>query len=289
MQLTSLLVLGSALGAMAAPSGHSHLHRSIHERNVFYKGVHSSKPATTTTTSTTAAAATTASASPASVSSAAASSSGNASAPAFCSGASKLKRATEAEIDMVGNIGVSGQYGCNMMVVDNSVADQYEYTAQFTNVDTQEYEVVGGLKIGPTGEVNGFFTSVLNFNLSPGETVTIAYEANTQGFAAFAPGSVPKTSYGEWAGTWVEVDFADSANSGWSGADCSSLVSASAGLSIPGCQVCDASDSSSCSTIYEGGQGVNAFVAGTANDDGLGINKTPGPLKLDVKVGYQGS
>lgn len=286
MQLKSVLVLGSALGAMAAPSGHSHLHRSIHERNVFYKGIHSkvvAAPATTTTTSTPAPEATTASAAPAAASSESAASG---SAPAFCGGTSK--RATLAEIDSVGNVGVSGQYGCNMMVVDNSFESSYDYTAQFTNVDTETYEVVGGLKIGPTGEVNGFFDSVLTFNLAPGETKTIAYEANTQGWVAFAPNSVPKTSYGEWAGVWVEVDFADSNNSGWSGADCSSLVAASQDMSVPGCQVCDPT-TNTCSTIYQGGSGVNAFIAGTANDDGLGINKAPGPLHLAVKVGYQGS
>lgn len=284
MQLTNLLVLGSALGAMAAPSGHSHLHRSVHERGVFYKGVHHPPPPPKTTASPTPAPApTTASAAPAAVSSAPSSS---AVAP-FCKGVSK--RATLADITSVGNVGAPDQYGCNMMVVDNSLADKYDYTAQFTNVDTQPYEVVGGLKIGRTGQVNGFFDSVLTFNLAPGQTVTVAYEDDTQGWAAFAPGSVPKTNYGEWAGVWVEVDFASSRNNKWSGADCSSLVAASQDLSVPGCQVCDAADSGTCSTIFQGGKGVNAFIAGTAAMDGLGINKAPGPLHLTVQVGHQGS
>lgn len=283
MQLTNVLVLGAALGAMAAPSGHSHLHRSVHEKrgSAFYKAVHHSKiaPAPTTAAPTPAPAPTTASAAPA----AATSSASAGTYKPFCGGASK--RATLADIDAVGNVGTAGSYGCNIMLVDNSVADKYDYTSVYTNVANEAYEVVCGLKIGRTGLVNGFFDSVLTFTLAPGEAQTVAYEADTQGFCAFGPGSVPKTNYGEWAGSWVEVDFASSRNNLWSGADCSSLVAASAGLSVPGCQVCDASDNT-CSTIYPDGTGVNSFVAGTANDDGLGINKAPGPLKLNVKVGY---
>ncbi|OIW23866.1 hypothetical protein CONLIGDRAFT_112893 [Coniochaeta ligniaria NRRL 30616] len=259
MQLTNLLVLGAALGAMAAPSGHSHLHRSVHEKrgSAFYKAVHHSKVGapTTAASSTPAPVATTASAAPAAVSTSAAASTGT--YKAFCGGVSK--RATLADIASVGNVGTADNYGCNIMTVDNSIADKYDYTSVYTNVASESYQVVCGLKIGPTED--------------------------SQGFCAFAPGSVPKTPWGEWAGSWVEVDFASSRNNKWSGADCSSLVAASEGMAVSGCQVCDASDNT-CSTIYSDGTGVNSFIAGTAALDGLGINAAPGPLKLNVKVGY---
>ncbi|KAH8905764.1 hypothetical protein BR93DRAFT_699576 [Coniochaeta sp. PMI_546] len=282
MQLTNFLVLGAALGAMAAPSGHSHLHRSVHEKrgSAFYKAVHSKIAAPTKAAAVTSAAvATTASAAPA----AASSSASSGTYKAFCGGVSK--RATLADIASVGNVGAPGNYGCNIMTVDNSIASKYDYTSVYTNVASESYEVVCGLKIGPTGLIDGFFHSVLTFTLAPGESKTVAYEEDTQGFCAFAPGSVPKTTWGEWAGSWVEVDFASARNNKWSGADCSSLVAASQGLSVPGCQVCDAADNT-CSTIYPDGTGVNSFIAGTAELDGLGINKAPGPLKLNVKVGY---
>jgi hypothetical protein len=285
MQLTNLLVLGAALGAMAAPSGHGHAHqhRSVHGRGVFYKGVHSKvgAPASATPAPTPAPAPTTASAAPAAASS---SSSPAGPVPKFCGG--KAKRASLADIASVGNIGTADSYGCNMMVVDNSFVTKFDYTAQYTNVADEPYEVVLGLKIGREGKINGFWDSVTSFKLQPGETKTVVHEADTQGFAAFAPNSVPKTSWGQWAGVWVEFDFASGRNNKWSGADCSSLVAASQpGLAVPGCMVCDADDASTCSKIFPGGAGVNAFIAGTAELDGLGINKAPGPLHLKVAVG----
>jgi hypothetical protein len=174
------------------------------------------------------------------------------------------------------------------MTVPASVAGQYQYVSEFTNVDSQPYQVSCWNKIGPTGAIDGFFsvhTPPVSFNLAPGATQHVAFESNTQGSCGFAPGnSLPTTSFGEWAGTWVEVDFGSQPNNGWSGADCSSLVAQSAGMNVPGCQVCA---SGTCSTINPGGSGTNAYVAGTANDDGLGLNLAPANnIMLKVSVGY---
>lgn len=287
MQLTNVLVLAGALGAVAHPSGHSHLHRSVHEKRepAFYKAVHSklAPPTAVTTTVPIAkapAAATVASATPAAVTTAASTSS--AAFVPFCGGA-KSKRATLADIASTGNVGVAGNWGCNIMAVDHSIASKYDYTSVYTNVADVPYQVACGNKIGPTGLIDGFWHSALTFTLAPGEAKTVAIDANSQGFCAFAPNSVPKTSFGEWAGTWVEFDLGSDRNSGWSGADCSSLVSASQNLDVPGCQVCY---SGTCSTIYPGGEGDNAFIAGTADKDGLGLNIPAGPVQLQVKVGY---
>lgn len=284
MQLpTVLLTLAAALSVTAHPSGHAHLHRSVHEKRVpaFYKAIHHSKidkPLPTTTAEPAAPAAPTATveASPA-----AATDSAAAAYKPFCQGLSK--RASAADIASKGNTGVEGHYACNIMPVDHSIAHKYKYTTVYTNVDDKEYEVICSLKIGPTGLIDGFWHAPVSFKLAPGESQTVAYDENTQGFCAFAPGSVPKTSFGEYAGSWVEYDFGSERNNKWSGADCSSLVAVSENMDIPGCQVCD---SSVCSTIYPGGAGDNAFTAGTADKDGLGLNIPAGPVQLNVKVGY---
>jgi hypothetical protein len=102
----------------------------------------------------------------------------------------------------------------------------------------------------------------------------------------WAPGtSVPKTSYGQYAGVWFEFDFGNPSNGGWSGADCSSLVASSAGMPVPGCQVCCGGV---CSTINPGGSGTNAFLAGMEAVDGLGCNLPPGSQHLQANVGFSG-
>jgi hypothetical protein len=176
------------------------------------------------------------------------------------------------------------------MQVDSSVASQYQYTMKFTNVDSQSYKVQCWPKSGPAGDLTGFFSvnaSPVSFSIAAGATQHVAFEGGSIGACGFAPGSsLPTTPWGEWAGTWVEYEFGSQDNSGWNGADCSSLVAVSAGLSTPGCQVCHGG---TCSTINPDGSGTNAYIAGTAAADGLGLNipQTSGNIELDVSVGYQ--
>lgn len=275
----ALLVAASILGASAHPSGHAHLHRSAHQQRGFVKAIHSKvhQPAPTTA------------ASPVATTTEAAPSSDGTGAPAvfkeFCSGLGK--RATLADIASKGNTGVEGNWGCNMMTIEDSIADQYKYTTKFTNVDNEDYEVVCFNKIGPTGLIDGFWHAGLTFNVAPGETQYVAFDDNTQGGCAFGPGTVPKTTWGEYAGTWIEFDFGSERNNFWSGADCSSLVAASEpGQPIFGCHLCDDEDKV-CSTIFTGGAGVNAFIAGTAELDGLGLNIPAGDVRLKVEIGHK--
>jgi hypothetical protein len=275
-----LLAAASILGASAHPSGHAHLHRSAHahaDKRGFYKAIHSKVPVPATTTTAAAAASTsTAVASPAATSSAV--------KKEFCAGLAK--RATAADIASTGNIGVEGHWGCNMMTVDDSIASEYQYTTKFTNVDSEEYQVVCFNKIGPTGLIDGFWHAGLTFTVAAGESQDVAFDSNTQGGCAFAPGEVPKTTWGEYAGTWIEFDFGSERNNYWSGADCSSLVAASEdGQPIYGCNLCT-EDKSTCSTIYPGGAGVNSFIAGTAALDGLGLNLPAGDVHLTVEIGH---
>lgn len=296
MQLKTLVWLAASLGATAHPSGHAHNHRSFHAAHdkralAFYKAEH--KQVTTAPTTTSAAPATTSAysskyagvsdAADLGASSGSSSSSGSSLFKPFCDGKTS-KRATAAEIAYTGNTGVAGQWGCNIMLVDDSVADQYTYTSVFTNHGSTGYQVTCFNKIGPEGLINGFFGfSAATFTLSPGNSQTVAFDKNTQGACAFAPNSLPKTSFGEWAGTWLEFDFENTSNQNWSGADCSSLVAQSAGMDVPGCQVCH---DSVCSTIYPGGKADNAYVKGMEADDGVGLNIAPGKVQLAVKVGY---
>ncbi|KAL1878135.1 hypothetical protein VTK73DRAFT_8015 [Phialemonium thermophilum] len=284
---TSLLWLTAALGANAHPSAHHHLHRAFHEKRdaVFYKAEHKAPlpPAATTTTTT---APPPPSSTPAASSSAAAtpSSSSSGTYKPFCGG--KKKRATAAEISYTGNTGAqAGDWGCNIMLIDDDIADQYKYTSVYTNAGSEEHQVVCFNKIGPTGLIDGFFHSAVTFSLAPGQSQTIAFDDNSQGACAFAPGEVEKTSFGEYAGSWVEFDFGNESNGAWSGADCSALVAMSAGLSVPGCQVCH---DGTCSTIYPGGRAVNAYIKGMEAVDGTGLNISPGQVQLQVKVGYSG-
>jgi hypothetical protein len=176
-----------------------------------------------------------------------------------------------------------------MMTVDASVAGSYNYVSKFTNVDSQSYTVKCMPKIGPDGGMSGTFsanTPPVSFSLAAGATQYVAFDSNSQGACIWAPGgSIPTTSFGQWAGVWKEFDFGSGPNGGWCGADCSALVSISQGMNVPGCKVCFNGD---CSTINPGGSGTNAYTAGTAAANGLGLNIPPGKVVLDVSVGYQG-
>lgn len=205
-----LLAAAGIIGASAHPSGHAHLHRSAHaDKRGFYKAAHSKVTVPATTTTTVAAASTSAA-----VASPAATSSSSAVKKDFCAGLSK--RATAADIASTGNTGVEGHWGCNMMTVDESIASEYSYTTKFTNVDSEEYQVVCFNKIGPTGQIDGFWHAGLTFTVAAGASQDVAFDSNTQGGCAFGPGEVPKTSWGEYAGTWIEFDFGSERNNYWS-------------------------------------------------------------------------
>ncbi|KEY66644.1 hypothetical protein S7711_01938 [Stachybotrys chartarum IBT 7711] len=296
---TALLLTTAALGVSAHPSGHHHMHRSVGKRGNFYMA---NRPAPEPTTTSVAPAPVATSAAPAPVvqaveqeeqeeqpeedtSSDDDSSSGSGTVKPFCGG--NYKRATAAEIAYTGNTGAPGNYGCNLMIVDNDVADEYKYTTTFTNDSGEDQSCVCFLKIGPEGLINGFFegNQAVNFDLPAGGKRVLAADENSQGGCACGAGGVPLTSHGGFASTWLEFDFGNTSNDGWSGADASCLVSAAYGLDIPGLQVCG---HGTCSTINPGGTGTNAYLGGMEALDGVGLNIVPGKARLNVVVGYQG-
>ncbi|KAL2161735.1 hypothetical protein VTH06DRAFT_8297 [Thermothelomyces fergusii] len=292
MQLTQFLLVAGALGAVAHPSGHARLHRSAAKRDVHFKNIHTPPPLPTPSL-------------PDVVPTPSASSEGYADSDKskatdvdteyipFCSGwPHKVKRVTYEQIMYTGNLGTSGgcKWNSNIMLVPNSIADKYDYVQTYTNVADEPYQVICANKMGADGRLTGLFKvdgqDPLIFTLEPGETKTVVAEANTQGACAFAPYQVPRTEYGQYAGTWAEYDFGSDPNHGWSGADCSALVAQNSqnNMEVFGCLMAEGGVES---IIYPGGAADNAYIKGMEALDGIGLNIPPGPTKIKVLVGYQ--
>jgi hypothetical protein len=178
-------------------------------------------------------------------------------------------------------------WNSNIMAVSPAIADMYEYVQMYTNVGSEKYHVLCGNKMGAEpDQLTGMFDvpgqKLVEFYLEPGESKAVVVQSNTQAVCAFAPQQVPKTPFGQYAGTWAEVDFENASNGGWSGADCSSLVAQHYDMDVPGCKICD---TITCSTIWPGGVGENAYTKGMEELDGIGLNCVPGRLTMDIKIG----
>lgn len=309
---SSVVILAAALGVSAHPSGHAH--QRAHAKRNF---VVANKPVTVieyatqvvtadappATTVTEASASPTVDADTVVTEASTSAPAPSASAPAkdkgkkhssgsgsgykaFCGG-KKAKRATLEDIASTGNTGVPGNFGCNMMTVDEDVADKYDYTVTFKNDHDGDKECACWNKIGPDGKIDGFFAQnvALEFTVSASSSQVVAFDSDSQGGCACATGKVPTTKDNLWAGTWLEFDFGSKRNKNWSGADASCLVSAAAKLDIPGLRVCDTS-SNTCSTINPGGTGKNAYLGGMEALDGIGINTPAKPVRLRVDIDY---
>ncbi|RFU76810.1 allergen asp f 4 [Trichoderma arundinaceum] len=291
---TTSILLAAALGVSAHPSGHAH--KRAHNSAVEARGefVIANKPVDAPASSAAPVASPTPTpAAPAPSAKPTGSAGGQGSGPSvytpFCSG-SNSKRATAAEIAYKGNVGAGGAYGCNIMAVQSNLVDKYQYTMVFENAGGDS-ECFCWNKIGPDGGINGFFNGneAMKFKLPAGGKQVVAVDSNSQVGCACGTNGPELTPIGQFASTWVEADFANLSNRGWSGADASSIVAAAAGMNIPGLQVCGTGAAAgTCSTIYPGGKGDNAFVGGTEYEDGLGLNLAPGKTSITVIVDFQG-
>ncbi|KAJ4323112.1 hypothetical protein N0V84_004512 [Fusarium piperis] len=288
---SSVVILAAALGVSAHPSGHAH--QRAHGRRDFVvanKPVtvteYVNQPAPTVPAQVNAYEVPTSSKEAAAPATSAAKSGSDSGAvyKDFCGG-KKSKRATVEQIAYKGNTGTSDDYGCNIMAVDDSVADKYKYTATFKNAGSKAQECVCFNKIGPDGGINGFWkgNQAVTFDLPGKGSQVIAFDENSQGGCACGVGSVPTTPIGQFASTWLEFDFGNDSNKKWSGADASCLVSAAENLDIPGMQVCG---HGTCSTIYPGGTGENAYLGGMEDLDGIGLNLPAGKARLTVTIAY---
>ena len=311
----SALLLSAAIGASAHPSGHAHrhAHRSLEARDFFMakkpapvlppaselapppaaaaaaaeptSEPPAPKPAAPTPEPAPPAPEETTKEDPPAPASTSSSSSGVGEFVPFCSGGNS-KRATAAQIAYQGNIGTSGNYGCNIMTVKSDVADQYDYTIKFVNGGSSQQQCSCWNKIGEDLGINGFFSGneATTFSLPGNGEQYVAFDQNSQGGCACGEGSVPLTSFGQFASTWAEFDFGNDSNNEWSGFDASCLVSAKYGLDIPGLKLCDSHGT--CSTINAGGTGTNAYLGGMEDLDGIGGNLPPGEVRLTATVNY---
>ncbi|KAK4067133.1 uncharacterized protein Triagg1_7861 [Trichoderma aggressivum f. europaeum] len=297
MKFSTASIFIAALGASAHPSGHAHkrAHDSIEARGDFVVANKPAEPSTPVVSPTPAPAVPTASPSaPAAppaekaASSAAGVGSGPSTYTPFCGGNSK--RATAQEIAYKGNVGAGGSYGCNLMPVKSNLLDQYQYTVVFTNAG-EDSKCDCWNKIGADGLIDGFFSGhqALTFDLPAGGKQVLAVDSNSQIGCACGKNGAELTNIGQFASTWLEADFGNLSNGGWSGVDVSSIVAAANHMDIPGMKACGTGEYADvCSIIWPGGKGDNAFVGGTEALDGLGLNIKPGKASVNVIVNFLG-
>ncbi|KAL1890123.1 hypothetical protein Sste5346_008416 [Sporothrix stenoceras] len=200
-----------------------------------------------------------------------------------CASSKKLKnkkRATAAEIAYAGNTGCDG-YGSNIKLVQSNIADKYTYGVKAVNSASETMQCQVWNKIGADGGINGFFSGnqALTFTIPAGSSQHVVFDTNTQGGMCCQTGSVSLTSVGEFLCPWLEFDFGDSANSGWSGFDASALVAGTVGGPYGALEACTA-DGATCSTLNAGGGGTNAYLPGDEALDGVGGNLAPGTVSL---------
>lgn len=186
-----------------------------------------------------------------------------------------------------GNTG--NPWGSNIIQVSESDAANYKNVAQFKGQNEETWNVVLFNKCGPDGQMTGWYgKSALTFELPPGDTKYVAFDDDSRGGWAAAPGSIPTDSNGGYASTWGEFDFSSSSNGGWSGFDVSAIMAQNAGLTVQGMSICDALGST-CSSITPNAASVdNAYTTAQTNVGGIGGNLSGGPVRLAVTIDYQG-
>ncbi|KAJ5778334.1 Allergen [Penicillium odoratum] len=185
------------------------------------------------------------------------------------------------------NVGVP--YGSNIVEVPANRANQYKYVVRFNGpVGGEDWSVVIWNKLGPDGIQGGWYGKACReFTLAAGQTRFIAFDEDSQGGWAAAPGTaIPLDSRGGYASTWGEFDFGSFVNDGWSGFDVSAIQAQNAGLEIQGMQICDVL-THICSAITRDASHVrNAYTRDVAHVGGIGGNLAPGPVRLQVALDY---
>ncbi|KAE8377097.1 putative allergen [Aspergillus bertholletiae] len=193
-----------------------------------------------------------------------------------------------SDITYKGNVG--NPWGSNIIEVSESDASSYKYVAAISGQNTEPWTVVFWNKYGPDGKMDGWYgNSALTFTLNAGETKYVAFDSDTNGGFAAAPGSLPTDSNGGYASTWGEFDFDSTGNSGWSGFDVSAIVAQNAGLTVQGMKICDALGGT-CSSITPNAASVdNAYTTAETDIGGIGGNlSTDGAVRLAVTIDYSG-
>lgn len=188
-----------------------------------------------------------------------------------------------------GNVG--NPYGSNIIEVSPSDAGSYKYVVQFASAASNDWTVAIWNKYGPDGNMDGWFgNAAKTFTLPAGATKYFAFDEDSQGGWAAAPGStVPTNSYGGYSSTWGEFDFGSTANNAWSGFDVSAIQAQDAGMPVQGMQICSVVPSNVCSSITPNAGSVNnAYTAAQTAVGGIGGNLPPGPVRLATTIGWLG-
>jgi hypothetical protein len=191
-------------------------------------------------------------------------------------------------VSYAGNVG--NPYGSNIIQVSSSDASQYKYVAQFQGSSTEEWTVAIFNKIGPDGQMTGWYGNACQtFTLAPGETKYVAFDDDSQGgWAAAAGTTIPTDGAGGYASTWGEFDFGSTANNDWSGFDVSAIAAQNAGLTVDGMKICDALGGT-CSSISPNAAVVdNAYTSAETDVGGIGGNISGGAVRLAVTIDYSG-
>lgn len=187
-----------------------------------------------------------------------------------------------------GNVG--NPYGSNIIEVSADQASSYKYVVQFRGSSNGDWTVVIWNKYGPSGQMDGFFGNACeSFTLPAGGTKYFAFDEDSQGGWAAAPGSIPTSPDGAYAATWGEFDFGSSTNNAWSGFDVSAIQAQNAGLPVQGMKICSVYKYDVCSSITTNAASVhNAYTSAETAIGGIGGNLGAGPVRLAVTIDYSG-
>lgn len=187
-----------------------------------------------------------------------------------------------------GNVGQP--WGSNIIQVSSSDASKYKNVLQIQGQNTEPWNVVFWNKMGPDGQMNGWYgNSALSFELSPGDTKYVAFADDSQGGFGASSGHLPTDASGGYACTWGEFDFKSAGNGGWSGFDVSAIMAQKASLPVQGMNMCDALGGT-CSTITTNAASVNnAYTAAQTAAGGIGGNiNGGGAVRVAVTIDYSG-
>lgn len=185
-----------------------------------------------------------------------------------------------------GNVGIP--YGSNIIEIPAYAADDYRHVVQFNGVPGESWTVVIWNKYGPDGVMNGWFGNACHdFHLTGSQSRFFAFDDDSQGGWAAARGSlIPLDANGGYATTWGEFDFGSRINHGWSGFDVSAIAAQGAQLDVQGMEICD-TVTGVCSSVSKNAARIkNAYTFVTRYEKGIGGNLAPGPVRLNIHVGY---
>lgn len=203
------------------------------------------------------------------------------------SGFGDITKASGYGIGYKGNVGKP--YGSNIIKISAENSASYQYVAEFKANTSEAWTVVIWNKIGPDGRRDGWYGNACErFTLEDGKTQHIAFDENSQGGWAAAPGyTIPVDDYGGYASTWGEFDFGSTINSGWSGFDVSAIAAQASNKQVHGMSICD-SATGTCSSISSNGRNANnAYTFDVRKVDGIGVILPAGPVYLAVMLEYE--